>query len=191
MTERFPILNYNGGYLMYEDKAIPYAGKTVAVCLDELQHPEDMIVRNVQNCGGCRKIIAHSDVAELAGDEIPLFKMPQGEQPYKEFADVFGNLIDALDTYLQLGRRKTTGDVRNLLDEMDVLIEKAKTTVHTYRLKGYGEAALRSGIKEGVQLFAIVEMKCLDCHLLDEHPPYTYVLPIEDGRLQIKEFIYE
>lgn len=51
-------------YILSDDK-IPYNpnGGTngIFLCLDELNHPEDAIVKNVGNCGGCRAIIASTD----------------------------------------------------------------------------------------------------------------------------------
>lgn len=56
------------------DEEIPYNpnGGTngIFLCLHELDHPEDVIVRNVGNCTGCRTILATTDTS-LGLPQIP------------------------------------------------------------------------------------------------------------------------
>lgn len=87
---------------IYTDEIIPYNpnGGTdgLFICLGELDHPDDIIVRNVGSCGGCREIVASNQ--RLTIQDFNPYLVPQIPTDFIKFyisEHNKGNIITNVD----------------------------------------------------------------------------------------------
>ena len=97
------------------------------LCLHELQHPEDAIVKNVGNCTGCREIIASTDSGlttinenwEGKWDNVNNFLPKPSEDFIKKYVESNGGIKKVLVEY----------------EGIESIIEQRINTIHTFEYK--------------------------------------------------------